>query len=53
LLVHVHLRRGQADARRVVHGFGHVGHQFFQALVELGDRNGHFVQAWIGVTQNI
>ena len=31
LLVHVDLAGGQAHAGRVVHGFGHVGHQLVEA----------------------
>ena len=49
----VHLRRGQADARGVVHGFGHVVDQGLQARVKFGDGLGDRVQARIGVTQDI
>ena len=37
-LGHAHLRRGQPDALRGVHGLEHVGHQLAQFGVELGHR---------------
>jgi len=53
-LVHVHLGRGQADARRVVHGIRHVGHQLAQALgTEFGNRLGNLVQARVGIAEDV
>ena len=53
LLVHVDLGRGQADAGRGVHGFGHVGDELLQRLVEDGDRGGDLVQPGIGVAKDV
>ena len=52
-LVHVYLRGGQADAFCFVHGFGHVGHQLFDAPVHPFYRFGHQVQAGVGIAQNV
>jgi hypothetical protein len=41
-----------ADARRFVHGFGHVGDQFSNAGIDLGDGLRDLFQARIGKTQN-
>ena len=54
LLVHVHLARGQANAGRVIHGVGHVGHQLAQALgAEFGHGRGNLVQAWVGIAKDV
>ena len=53
LLVHVYLAGGQPDAGGVVHGLGHVGHQFVDAFAKFGDRNGNLVQTRIRVAENI
>ena len=53
LFVHVDLGRGQPDAGRLVQSLGHVGHQLLQARVEYGYRLGNFMQARIGITQDI
>ena len=52
-LVDIDLRRSQADTRSVIHGIGHIGDQFLQAGVKYGNRLGNFVQARIGIAQNI
>ncbi|KAG1434540.1 hypothetical protein G6F55_014520 [Rhizopus delemar] len=51
-LVHVHLGRGQADARRVIHGLGHVAHQLTDAVVDFGYRLCLFVQARVRVAKD-
>ena len=51
-LMHIDLRRCQANARRFVHRFGHVGDQFSNAGVDLDDWLCNLFQARIGKTQN-
>src|SRR5262245_38171110 len=53
LLVHVDLGGREADARRRVHGFGHVGDELLQALVEHGDRRSDLVEAGVGVAEDV
>ena len=50
--VHVDLRRGQTDARRFVHRFGHVARQTANAIVNFCDGRSDFFQARIGKTEN-
>ena len=51
-LVHVDLRRGQADAIGFVHRVQHVVDQRADARVDGGHRFGHRVQARIGVAKD-
>jgi len=46
----VDLRGGQAHARGVVHGFGHIGHQLFKFGTEIGYRLGRVLEngKWVG-----
>ena len=53
LLVHVDLRRRQADARRRVHGLGHVTDELLQRLVEDGHGCGDLVQPSVRVAQDV
>jgi len=48
----VDLGRGQTNARRGVHGLGHVGDQLAQSCVERGDRPGHGAQARVGIFED-
>jgi hypothetical protein len=51
-LMDVDLRRGQANALRVVHGFQHVGNEGAHARIDRQHRFGDGMQPWIGVTEN-
>jgi hypothetical protein len=51
--VHVDLRRREADAGRRVHGFGHVGDELADAVVDLVDGLGDLVQSLVGVMKNV
>jgi hypothetical protein len=51
--VDVDLRRGQTDAGGGVHRFRQVGDQLFQSVIEDGDRRRQFVQARIGVSEDV
>jgi hypothetical protein len=51
--MHVDLGGGKADAGCRVHGFGHVGDQLLQAVVENGDGCGDFMEPGVGVAQYV
>ena len=51
-LVHVDLRRRQADAVGLVHGFEHVVHELPDACIDRLHRAGDRVQARVWVTEN-
>src|SRR5690606_41341194 len=46
------LGRGQADARGVVHGLGHVRDQLADPLVDPLDRTRHRVKAFVGISKD-
>ena len=52
-LVHVDLRRGEADAFGGVHRLEHVVDELADALVDCRHRPGHCVQARIGVAKDV
>ena len=52
-LVDVDLRRGEADARRGVHGFGHVADQLDDLGRDRGHRRRHLAQPRIGILENM
>ncbi|SCZ18074.1 Uncharacterised protein [Acinetobacter baumannii] len=52
-LVHVHLGRGEADARGFVHGFEHVVDQLAHRVVDHLHRFGDGPQARIGEFENV
>jgi hypothetical protein len=53
LFMDVDLRRREANSRRCVHGFGHVGDQLLEGVVEDGDGRGHLVEPGIRVAKNV
>ena len=53
LFVDVHLRSSQANTRRDVHGLCQVDGELLERGVENGYRRGHFMEAGIGVAQNV
>jgi hypothetical protein len=50
--MHINLRRGQADARRGVHGFGHIRDQGANRRVYQQNGRGNFPQTRVRETQN-
>ena len=53
LLVHVDLGRRQSNARRAVHGFGHVGDQLFECFIENGNGRSQLVESCVGVAEDV
>ena len=51
-LCDVDLGGGEADARRRVHGFGHVADELDQLRVEVGDRRCNFSKTRVGVFED-
>ena len=53
LLVHVHLRSGQANAGRIVHGLEHVVDQRKVSVRQFINRLGDGAQTWVRVFENV
>ena len=51
--MHINLRRGQADAVGVVHGFEHVGNQRADACIHRLNRFGDGMEFGVGVSKNV
>lgn len=49
--LHVHLGSGQTDARRLVHGFSHVGDELAYGFIDLMHGGGPFMQPGVGKTK--
>jgi len=49
----IDLGRGQANARRFIHGFGHVRRELANAIVHPRNALGFLVQARIGIAKNL
>ena len=52
-LVNVHLRCGQANAMRFVHGLEHIVGYRLECVGKLADRFGGFAQAAVGMDEDV